>query len=128
MPDNEPLLDHAYLRDNYLSVGFGDLLRDVLVTMRQQAVVYLSAAQDALKHQNRSALAETAHALKGSAGSVGASQLAATAERLEMAAPTENLAALSRRVAELALVTARTDRAFATELERPADDGWLDLL
>lgn len=128
MHDHEPLLDQAYLRDNYRSVGFGNLLHDVLVLMRQQAKNNLASIQDALRHQDRSALADIAHTLKGSASSVGASRLAAIAEQLELAAPTEELAALSQRVTTLALITKETDQTIAVELEKPVDDGWLDLL
>lgn len=128
MSDNNDLLDHDYLRDNFLAVGFADLLVEILTTFRKQARLNLTAIQEAQAGQDWAALAETAHTLKGTAGSVGASRLANTAEQLELILTEGDRMCIARLVTELAEVLSSTDQAIATELERTDTKGWQNLL
>ncbi len=123
MTDDDTLLDHAYMRDNYLAVGFGALLRDVLAMLNQQAGTNLAAIQDALAHRDWATLAEQGHSLKGSAGSVGANLLAAEAEQLEEVAPSGDMTVIAPLVAQLARTVARTQAAIAAELTAPDRSG-----
>lgn len=128
MPDNNDLLDHDYLRDNFLAVGFADLLVEILTTFRKQARLNMTAIQQAQAGQDWAALAETVHTLKGTAGSVGASRLANTAEQLELTLTEGDRICIARLITELAEVLSSTDQAIATELERSDDTGWQNLL
>ena len=92
-----------------------DLLAEVVGAYVGQAETHLSALRAALADGADTALARTAHGLKGSSATIGASALAALCAQLEQPLPWPRRADLVARVdEELAAVTA----ALAAERER----------
>ncbi len=117
-------LDLAYLHENYVQVGFGDVLRDVLQTFDKQARQNLQTIQTAYSTSDLNAVSEVAHTLKGSAGSVGALRLAAVAEALEKSAGNGDMAAATHLTSELTALTEGTLAEVAIILTQPLDDRW----
>ena len=62
-----------------------DPLKDIIDLFIQQTPELVSALETACSESNVQALGRTAHTLKGSAGNVGAEQLAALCKELELA-------------------------------------------
>ncbi|SDC36295.1 Signal transduction histidine kinase [Geodermatophilus telluris] len=94
----------------------------LLTTFRDRAAVLVTDAALAVATGDRPAVAAAAHALRGSAGSVGAGSLAALAAALEerAATPAADLAPLTDRLAAAAaaLAPGLTELAAATPLGR----------
>ena len=112
-------LDLVYLDENYVAVGFGDVLHDVLRTFSDQARQNLRTIQTAYRTSDLIAVSETAHTLKGSAGSVGALRLAAVAEALEKSAANGDVATTTQLTKELAPLIAGTLNEVALILGNP---------
>lgn len=110
------LIDRDYLREHYLEVGFRDLLIEVLSLFGQQSGEYLGRIETALRQGDCAGVEEQAHALKGSAGSVGAARLCDLAKELESAAEHNDLTQSARLVAQLPTVTNETNQAITAEL------------
>lgn len=118
------LLNLDYLHANYVSAGFGDILRDVLHAFHGQATENLQTILEAYARGDFIVVAETAHTLKGSAGSVGALRLAEGAEELEDAAEQGNLTAVGQLIHELSGLVSGTLTAVTTILAQPQDERW----
>ena len=118
------MLDLPYLHRNYVATGLGSVLPDVLQTFQKQAQRNLQTIQEACRTGNQTALQETAHTLKGAAGSVGAFRLADGAEELEDAVEQNDAAAAARLCAELAHLTNATLQAISSILAQPQDERW----
>lgn len=118
------MLDLAYLRTNYVATGMGDALRDVLHIFGNQLQQNLQTIQQACASGRREVLAETAHTLKGAAGSVGALRLADAAEGLEEAAESEQTGTVALLVEELARLGDGTLAAINALLAQPHDKNW----
>lgn len=110
------LIDRDYLREHYLAAGFRGLLIEVLSLFGQQSGEYLARIETAARLGDRAGVEEQAHALKGSAGSVGAARLCHLAEELENAAAHNDLTQSARLVAQLPAVTNETNQAITAEL------------
>ncbi len=109
-------IDREYLKENYLNVGFKDLLIEVLEIFQQQSGEYLEILQKAIDSGDINILAEEAHTIKGSAGSVGASELANRAKAIELAAKAGEYDRAKKLFAELPEILIRTDVAITAEL------------
>lgn len=118
------MMDLAYLHRNYVATGLGGILPEVLQTFQEQAQQNLQSIRQACAASNHSGVFETAHTLKGAAGSVGAFQLADVAEQLEDAAERADAAAVARLSAELTYLTDATLAAIASILAQPQDKRW----
>lgn len=122
------LLDQTYLQVNYIDVGFKSLLNDVLVIFRNQASLYLSEIRSALDEHDTVKLAEVAHALKGSAGSVGAAAVANLAHTIEKLAKTQDTSTIASQITDLGRLVDQTIIAISAELERLQAEDELNLL
>ena len=109
-------IDREYLRINYLDVGFRELLIEVLEIFQQQAGEYLSILQQAIDSEDINILAEEAHTIKGSAGSVGACELANRAKAIELAAKAGEYERAKVLFSELPEILIRTEIAITAEL------------
>ncbi len=109
-------IDREYLRINYLDVGFRDLLIEVLEIFQQQSGEYLEILQKAIDSGDINVLADEAHTIKGSAGSVGASELANRAQAIEQAAKAGEHNRAIKLFSELPEIMIRTDIAITAEL------------
>lgn len=77
-----PIIDDAYLEDMRQWVGDATLL-SLLATAPESFTGELAAIQAAWQSGDLAAVHETAHRLKGAAGSVGCRRLAETAHRMQ---------------------------------------------
>jgi len=118
------MLNLAYLHKNYVAVGFGEVLRDVLQAFHEQAQQNLQTILAAQAAGNMTAVSETAHTLKGSAGSVGALRLAEGAEELEEAADKASPAKVAQLISELDALVLGTLTAVTTVLAQPDNERW----
>lgn len=83
-------------------LGGNGLVRQLVAVFLEHAPTRVSAARAAQASGDLPALARAAHALRGSAGNVGATTLAHAARRLEEAAERADSAATPDLVADLA--------------------------
>lgn len=118
------MLNLDYLHKNYVAVGFGEILRDVLQAFHEQAQQNLQTILKAQAEGNFTVVSETAHTLKGSAGSVGAFRLAEAAEELEEAAKKRHQSATNQLINKLNTRVQATLNAVTLVLEQPASDQW----
>lgn len=118
------MLNLAYLHQNYVATGFGDVLREVLQVFREQAQQNLQDILKAHDAGNYSGVEEAAHTLKGSASSVGALRLADGAEELEEAAEKCNQKATDQLIDELTCLVNGTLTAVDTVLAQPQGKHW----
>lgn len=118
------MLNLTYLHKNFVEVGFGDVLRDVLEAFQAQAKQNLQTICEAHASSNYNCIEETAHTLKGSASSIGAFRVAEVAEELEEAAEKQNQLATSQLVDELSSLVQATLSAVTIILEQPSSDRW----
>jgi HPt (histidine-containing phosphotransfer) domain-containing protein len=123
-------LDQEYLRINFHEAGFSYLLPEILKLFQGQVSVYLTNIEQSFQHGNLQRLSAEAHSLKGSAGSVGATALAAVAEFLEQHAESADNTVLRDRLAQLQQTAKQTDDAIIVELANLAvkNDEFLNLL
>ena len=122
-------IDRQYLKENYLDVGFKDLLVEVLQIFQQQSGEYLEILQKAIDSGDIAILAEEAHTMKGSAGSVGAMELSNRAKAIELAAKAGEYEKAKKLFSELPEILIRTDVAITAELSYIASlDNSLDEL
>lgn len=118
------MLDLAYLHKNYVAPGLGDALRDVLQIFGTQLRQNLHTIQDSCASGRLETLSETAHTLKGAAGSVGALRLADAAEELEDAAEQQQTETVAQLAEELASLGDGTLAAIDALLAQPHDRNW----
>jgi HPt (histidine-containing phosphotransfer) domain-containing protein len=125
-----PPLDQDYLKINYHEAGFSYLLPEILALFHSQIRIYLQNIEQLYLQGDLHGLAAEAHTLKGTAGSVGATALAAAAAVLEHHAASSDSIVLNERMVQLRQVLALTDDAIIEELARLAaeDDAALNLL
>lgn len=118
------MLNLAYLHKNYVATGLDDLLREVLHIFGNQLQQNLQTILEAQTGGNFTVVSETAHTLKGTAGSVGALRLADAAEELEEAADKASPAAVTLLIEELARLGDGTLAAIDALLAQPYDKNW----
>ncbi len=82
----EGVLNIAYIRDNYLSLGCRELLREVTQAFCAAGPKHLEALRRLDDENNLTEIAKEAHTLKGLSGTVGAQQIHALAAALTEAA------------------------------------------
>ncbi len=80
IPDG--VLNITYLRNNYLNLGFHDLLREVTMAFCTAGPDYIATLQRLVAENNHAEIAQEAHTLKGLSGSVGARQVHGLATEL----------------------------------------------
>lgn len=90
---NDDPLDRDYLQRNYLALGCGDVLTDVVGMYLESAPQKLRELQHALGAEDSAEFARLIHGLKGESGSVGARLVTARAAALEQHARQGDLAA-----------------------------------
>lgn len=100
-----------------------DLLPELAHLFQDEAARHLATMGDALSTGDAASLAKAAHALKGSAATVGARQVAAGCARLERLARAGDMSGTDGLVATLVPQLRRFDRAFAAALEAAPDEG-----
>lgn len=98
--DDDPL-DREYLQRNYLALGCGDVLTDVVAMYLESAPQKLRELQHALAAEDSAEFARLIHGLKGESGSVGARLVTARAATLEQHARQGDLAACANGIPEL---------------------------
>ncbi len=125
-----PPLDQDYLRINYHEAGFSYLLPEILELFHGQIRIYLQNIEQLYLKGDLQGLAAEAHTLKGSAGSVGATALAAAAAVLEHHTASSDSITLNEQLDQLRQTVTLTDAAIVVELARLAaeDDAALNLL
>ena len=123
-------LDQEYLRINFHEAGFSYLLPELLELFYGQVTTYLQNIDLFLQQGELQKLAEEAHSLKGTAGSVGATPLATAAGALEQQAATADRIMLQQLVTQLHQTAEETHKAIVIELTRLAteEDAALNLL
>ena len=92
--------------------GDGDLVKEVLAIFRSDTSKRLAALRAALSGNNRDQVKGQGHAMKGSAGQVGAGPMAALCQRIESQALTAAAADLENLVSELEREFADVSRAM----------------
>ncbi len=129
-PEAVVLLDQDYLRINFHEVGFSYLLPEILELFQGQVSVYLHKIELFFQQSDLPGLVAEAHALKGTAGSVGATALAMVASHLEQHAASADSIELNNLMVQLRQVAGQTDHAIVIELARLAaeEDAALNLL
>lgn len=123
-------LDQEYLRINFHEAGFSYLLPELLELFYGQVTTYLQNIDLFLQQGELQKLAEEAHSLKGTAGSVGATPLATAAGALEQQAATADRIILQQLATQLHQTAEETHKAIVIELTRLAteEDAALNLL
>ncbi len=123
-------LDQEYLRINFHEAGFSYLLPELLELFYGQVTTYLQNIDLFLQQGELQKLAEEAHSLKGTAGSVGATPLATAAGALEQQAATADRIMLQQLATQLHQTAEETHKAIVIELTRLAteEDAALNLL
>jgi len=87
LPDiPEGVLNIAYIRDNYLSLGCQDLLREVTRAFCVAGPEHLDRLRQLVAENNHEEIAKEAHTLKGLSGTVGAHRIHTLAAELTEAA------------------------------------------
>jgi HPt (histidine-containing phosphotransfer) domain-containing protein len=92
--------------------GDGDLVKEVLAIFRSDTSKRLAGLRAALSRKNRDQVKHQAHAMKGSAGQVGAGSMAALCQRIESQALTAAAADLENLVSEVEHELADVSRAM----------------
>jgi HPt (histidine-containing phosphotransfer) domain-containing protein len=123
-------LDQEFLRINFHEAGFSYLLPEILKLFQGQVSIYMTNIEQSFQHGDVQRLSAEAHSLKGSAGSVGATALAAAAEFLERHAESADSTVLRDRLVQLQQTAKQTDDAIIVELANLAvkNDEFLNLL
>ena len=98
--------------------GDAALLREIIALFRADATKTLRRIEAALRKPDAERMREAAHALRGSAATIGATALSETAQQLEALAVTGDVASGAPLVATLRADLDRLDRALAAA-------GWL---
>lgn len=112
-----PSLDHDYLRENYLAVGFGMVLKEALQVYCEQNRILLKQLRTALDRENMGEVMQLAHTIKGSSSSVGAKAMELLAQSLEEAGEQVALPSAAHMVTALENETVRTEKAIAEKLQ-----------
>lgn len=112
-----PSLDHDYLHENYLAVGFGMVLKEALQVYCEQNRILLKQLRTALDRENMGEVMQLAHTIKGSSSSVGAKAMELLAQNLEEAGEQVALPSAAQMVAALENETVRTEKAIAEKLQ-----------
>lgn len=113
-----PALDHDFLRDNYLTPGFGRILKDALRVYCEQNRILTGQLRTALDREEIGETIRLAHAIKGSSGSVGAQAMELLAGKLEEAGEEAGTAAITALVEALEAELLRTEKAIDEALTR----------
>ena len=114
---SEPVLDPLALA-RLRRIGGERLLRAMTGSFLENGAARIAAARAALESGDADALSDAAHALKSSAGNVGATTLLHVAQKVEREAKTADAATLRALVHELA--TAYDDASVAAATARDA--------
>lgn len=115
-----PALDHDFLRDNYLTPGFGRILKDALRVYCEQNRILTGQLRTALDQGDIGETIRLAHTIKGSSGSVGAQAMELLASNLEDAGKEAGTAAITTLVEALEAELPRTEKAIDETLARLA--------
>jgi HPt (histidine-containing phosphotransfer) domain-containing protein len=93
--------------------GEEDLVKEVLAVFQSDTTERLTKLRNGLAGNDRGVVKSQAHAIKGSAGQVGAMRVAAICQSIESGAPTAGVADLQDLVRQLESAFAEVSRAMS---------------
>ena len=108
-------IDRDYLERNYLALGCGDVLTDVIKIYLESYPLKVEKLQLHLSSGSTDDLIKVTHGLKGESGSVGARMVMAAAAAMEKAARQGNLEELRKLMPMLELELTRVAEALKKE-------------
>ena len=120
-------LDHAFIAENFLNPGLGNLLEEIFEVYLDQSGRSLSEIQEAFEKGDMLQVSQAAHNLKGASGSVGASAMADLLQQLEDTAQSAPKTVVLELIKETASEAAKTEAAIEAELKKMKNADELDL-